>query len=726
MIPAGRPSIGLALEGGGALGLAHIGVLEWMEDNHVPVDRIAGTSMGSLVGGLYASGLAPDQLRALATGNAFQSVFAIQQPYTDLSFRRREDRYELPGAISGGLRHGFHLPNALVDERGVNGFLLTNMSSYNSQSLDFNQMPIPFRCVATDLNTLGPVIFRSGPLPAAVRASISIPGVFPPVLDARGHSLVDGGIVNNLPTEVVRGELEAGVVIAIHLDDGGAVDGVDTSSLVAVLNRAFSVGIARNVAESLKSADLVIAVPVGKYTTTDYNKGGQLIREGYLAAERNRAALMRYALPPTAWEQYRKARQARMRPAPALLQAVRVVGGTPVAQASARSSLDPLVGRPIAAQTTIEALKSIQSDGSYTASYETFRSASAEPASASGSGTSAELTDGPDNAIQVRIWPNSIAPPYLLIAPVLAAETSNPERTALEMRIIDQNLGGFGSELRGSLRVGTESSLAAEYYRLLSKRGWYVEPYGSASREPVYIWQNQKRIAERSEQNLLAGLEFGRTLSHSTQLSVLWRAEQMHWALVTGSGGGPAIAGSAQTGALRLAIDKNRSGGFSPDGWRLIAEAGSLYHAVQSANAPLAELSFQAMHSIERKNIVGVGAEAHSTFRTNVAAPFRFTLGGPLRLSASSFDEYRGTDLWLARTGYLRRLTELPTGFGQGLYAIFGYEAGEVWSPELPVFLRQDGLVGAVADTPLGLITMGVSVGDAGHRKMFLTIGRWF
>ena len=98
--PASRPVIGVALEGGGALGLAHIGVLEWMEDNHIPIDRLAGTSMGALVGGLYASGLTPAQLRAVATSDAFMSVFTLQSPYSDLSFRRSQDRHEIPQSFA--------------------------------------------------------------------------------------------------------------------------------------------------------------------------------------------------------------------------------------------------------------------------------------------------------------------------------------------------------------------------------------------------------------------------------------------------------------------------------------------------------------------------------------------------------------------------------------------------------------------------------------------------
>jgi NTE family protein len=140
----------------------------------------------------------------------------------------------------------------------------------------------------------------------------------------------------------------------------------------------------------------------------------------------------------------------------------------------------------------------------------------------------------------------------------------------------------------------------------------------------------------------------------------------------------------------------------------------------------MAQFSFSRTVSLTQNNILGMSAEVNSYLRANVAQPFRFTLGGPMRLSASSFDEYRGTDTYLARSGYMRRIAALPTGLGQGLYGLVGYEAGEVWSPEQRAFLRQDGTFGLVSNTPLGLITIGGSVGDAGHRKVFLTLGRWF
>jgi NTE family protein len=724
VVPANRPVIGLALQGGGALGLAHVGVIQWFEDHHIPIDRIAGTSMGALVGATYATGHSPAEMRALATSGDFANVFTLQTPYVDLSYRRRQDRRQAPATIAVGMARGVALPNALLTDRGVNQFLTTNLLDYNHAELDYNRLPIPFRCVATDMNTLQPVTFASGPLPQAVRASISIPGFFPPVKDAAGHYLVDGGIVDNLPTDVLRSDLHAGVVIAIRLEDG-SLSSADVSSIVGVLNRAFDAGIHQNVEHAAHLADLVITVPVGGYSATDYTKGGQLIREGYLAAQSASARLLPYALKEQDWTAYLAARDQRRLPSPGILRQVRVEGGEHGAQQQVLAAMKPIEGQPISPAKTIAALNPVQSDGIYSATYQTF---GPQPVSASATSASATSNQAPkpDDGILVRLSKDPIGPPYLLLGPELAAETSNITRMELNLRFVDQNLGGYGSELRANADVGFMTILNAEYYRRLTPSGFFVEPRAGLVREPVYIWANQKRVAERLEQNLDAGVEAGRTIGNTLQISADWRAIDTHWSLTTGSGGGPYISGTAQEGLLHIDLDKETSSAISPSGFRLNAAAGALYHAVGSANAPLVIASAARTWLWKDKNIFGITGDVNSYLRANVAEPFQFTLGGPRRLSASSIDEYRGTDTYLARAAYLHRIAALPLGLGQGLYGVLGYEGGEIWSPTANAILRQDGTAGLVAATPLGSISVGGSVGDAGHRKFFITVGRLF
>jgi NTE family protein len=674
--------------------------------------------MGALVGALYASGHSPVEMRTLAESDAFNSVFTLQTPYVDSSFRRRQDRRQVPTIAMLGLKHKRALRNALLTDRGVDEFLTTNMLDYNSRELDYNRLPIPFRCVAADLNSLQPVIFSAGPMPQAVRASISIPGVLPPAQTADGHYLVDGGILDNLPTDVLKHDLRADTVIAVHLEEA-TISTPDTSSIVGVLNRAFDAGVESNVNQAMRIADVIINIPIGNFSSTDYSKtnAAKLIEAGYHAAEQSRAALLTYALDDQGWQAYVAARDNRRLSPPGNLRQVLVEGGVPAAQREVLADLKPLQAQPISAVQTLNALKPIQSNGDLSATYETF----APPANTAGPNTG-----NPDTGILVRLTNDPIGPPYLLIGGDLAAETSNITRGEISFRLVDQNLGGFGSELRSTARLGYMTDLSTEYYRLLTPSGFFLQPRAGIVREPVYIWANQKRVAERFQQNLNAGIEAGRTIGNSMQISTEWRAEDTRWSLTTGSGGGPYLNGTAQTGLLHVNIDKETSGTVSPQGFRLSASAGALYHAVASSNAPIAMLSTARTWQWKDRNIIGLTADINSYLRANVAQPFRFTLGGPRRLSASSFDEYRGTDTYLARAGYLRRIASLPTGYGQGLYAIIGYEAGEIWSPEAHAILRQDGTTGLVAATPFGAITFGVSIGDAGHRKVFFTIGRLF
>ncbi len=717
IVPTGRLTIGVALEGGGALGLAHIGVLKWMEDNHIPVDRIAGTSMGALIGGLYASGHSPAEMRQIATSDVFRRVFAIDTPYSDASFRRREDRTELPQAIVLSLQGGASLRNALLSDSGLNGFLTANFDRYNRSDLSYDALPIPFRCVATDLNTLQAVVLAGGPMPQAVRASIAIPGVFPPV-PYRGHYLVDGGILDNLPIDIVKQDLHSGVVIAVHLSTPG-FSASDVGSVVGVLARAFSAGTARNEGLSKGLADVLIAVNTAAFSTGDYSKASDLITAGYDAAESNRAALEKYALDDAGWAAHMADRTLRERPRPSILRVVKIEGGSSGAQAEAWSYVSSQKGKPIDAAALSGAVRRVEGNGTYQANFETLSPETPAP-------SDKVMAAGPDTGVLVRLDKVRNGPPFLLIGADLTAVSSNVTRSSLDFRLVDQDLGGYGSELRADVRVGFLTQASVEYYRLLSHSGYYLQPHIGIIREPVYLWQDQKRVSERLSQQSGGGLDFGRTFNSHLQAAVEWRAEMLRWHLVNGSDGTQNISGTAQTIVAHVVYNSAESGTISPRGSHLDISAGSLFGAVGSRNAPLARIKADRAFAVAGRGIVAFSAEGDTYFGRNVAEPLRFTLGGPLRLSASSIDEYRGTDNFLLRSAYLHRIATLPSGLGQGVYLTLGYEAGESWAPERRALLRQDGFLSVIAATPLGAITVGGALGDAGRRKVFVSFGRLF
>ena len=175
-----HPKIGLVLEGGGALGLAHIGVIQYLEEHRIPVSYVAGTSMGGLVGGVYATGHNAAEVRDLVKGINWDQVLSGQTPFQDLSFRRKQDAREYPSTLEFGLRKGLQLPGGFNAGQQVD-LILDRIALPYSELQSFNELPIPFACVATDLVSASEHVFRSGPLELALRSTMSLPGIFTPV-----------------------------------------------------------------------------------------------------------------------------------------------------------------------------------------------------------------------------------------------------------------------------------------------------------------------------------------------------------------------------------------------------------------------------------------------------------------------------------------------------------------------------------------------------------------
>src|SRR6201988_1631099 len=292
-----RPKIGVALEGGGALGLAHIGVLQWFEDHHIPIDYLAGTSMGGMVGGLYATGKSLQELQELVNEQKWDIISGGEIPYEDLSFRRKEDLRAIQNSIALGLKHGLSTPSGL--NSGSEITLLIDRETLAYPKLDsFDSLPIPFRCVATDLVSGKEVVFSNGSLQQALRATMSIPGVFSPVRDGE-KIYVDGGLVGNLPTDVVR-KMGADIVIAIHLEVAPA-NPKEIQSLFSVLGRSVDVVVLENELRGMKGGYIVVTVELQKYNSFQYDRANEIIQEGTQAAEGKKQVLLPFAISDTQW-----------------------------------------------------------------------------------------------------------------------------------------------------------------------------------------------------------------------------------------------------------------------------------------------------------------------------------------------------------------------------------------------------------------------------------------
>jgi len=718
-VPANRPIIGVALEGGGALGLAHIGVLEWFEEHQVPVDRVSGTSMGALVGGFFASGKSMKELKSLATSDVFDSMFALQPAYARLSFRRRQDRNDMPQAIPLGLRGGrVSVGNALIADDSLDTLLTDELVPSNNENLDFDLLPIPYRCVATDLTTLQPKIFRSGSLPFAVRSSIAIPGVFRPVR-FEGHVLVDGAIVDNLPVDVLRDDLGAQVLIAVHLKDASFAT-EDAGSLTSIFARAYQAGTSRNEEISKRQAQIVLTPEVATFSSTDYGKGAAMIAAGYQAAEAQKSALLKYALDDADWKLYVESRTSRMRLRPGTIRTVVVEGPSSHVVKIAPIAKQELTDKPFDEKQLDRVIADLRSSGGSAAYYETF--------SEKQGGSPAPTSHGPDNAVAIHLRPNIEGPPYLLLGADVVSMSGNVTSSVFDMRFIDQDLGGYGSELRSNIRLGYFTHAEVEYYRPISQTGLFIQPRLSLVRDPVYFWEDQKRVSERFLQRAGGGFDVGLAVNARLQIALTYDDNEVRWKLVDGTDDSPTqhLSGNTQQGGIHLSYSDQTAAIASPSGTTVDAFIGALFHTAMSPDTPTASLRFRHSWTISRLNTISLSGQGDTYFRAAVADPFRFTLGGPLRLYASSVDEYRGTDTALGRLVYLRKIATLPTGIGEGIYLTGGYEAANVWSPAAPSILRQDGFGGLLFSTPLGALTLGGAIGDAGHRKVFFTFGHLF
>jgi NTE family protein len=315
----------VALEGGGALGLAHIGVLRWFEQHHIPIDYLSGNSMGALVGGLYATGKSPDELEVLVKHIDWPLVIGGETPYQDLSFRRKEDARASQNDLVIGFKHGPTLPSGLSSGQQISLLIDRETLAYSSVK-SFDDLPTPFRCVSTELISKKEHVFSTGPIGFAMRSSMSLPAIFAPMRDG-DHVYVDGALVDNLPTDLVR-DMGPDVVFAIHLQVTPATAD-QIQSLFSVLGQSITVGTANTELRGMEAADIVVKVDVQKFTSLEFNKAEEIIQKGMEAAEEKSKILLPYALDQATWNDYVARRDARKKAAVGIPQFVKVEGTNP-------------------------------------------------------------------------------------------------------------------------------------------------------------------------------------------------------------------------------------------------------------------------------------------------------------------------------------------------------------------------------------------------------------
>jgi NTE family protein len=709
-----RPTIGLALEGGAAHGLAHIGVLEWLEAHRVPVDYLAGTSMGALVGGLYATGKSPAGLRDLIAEVEWDLVLSGTIPYRDLTFRRREDLRAYPNTFVLGLRHGLRLPPGLNPGQQITLLMDREALAY-SEITTFDDLPVPFRCVATDLVTGKAKVFGDGPLPEALRATMSIPGLFVPV--RRGpHLYADGGLVDNLPSDVVR-QMGADVVIAVHLREKEAEAG-DIGSMFQVIGRSMDLAVKANEAAGVAAADVVVTVDLTDFSAADYEKADTIIARGADAAREAAPRLGPYALDEAAWAEHRKAREGRRRQVAPVPGFVRVEGTDPRAARHLERFLTPFVGKAIDGKRLDRDLTRLSGIGKFSrVGYRVVR-------------------EGGREGLLVTVEENSYAPPLVQLGFEVDGSEAGDVGYTLGGRLTAMDIGGYRSEWRTDLRFGSVYAIESEYYRpLTASSKWFAAPRLGLSSGSYKIFDRTGPQAEYRVSRAALGFDLGYGVSRFAQVRAGYELAHVDAELRLGAAAFPDVSGAARAASVGVVYDQTDDPVIPRRGAAANAHVRWYDHGPGASRGfPLAVVRAARFQPVSGSGSLFLIAEGGTTFGKEETGVPQFSLGGPQHLSAYGLNELRGNEYVFGAGGYLHDLWRLPPFVGKKVYLYGAVEVARMGAaaegtPSLsstvahwPAALS----AGLVAQTAFGPLLVGGSVGDQGHRRWFFRLGRVF
>ena len=708
-----RPTLGLALGGGAARGIAHIGLLQWLEEHRIPVDFIAGTSMGGLVGGAYAAGMTPGEIRELMRDADWDIIFLSDSPFKYKTFRRKEDARQFPALIELGLKNGMKLPSGLNAGQGVQSMLDRIAAPY--PRLDsFDDLPTPFRAVATDLDRAVIVVLDRGSLAEAMRATMAIPGVFTPVtLEER--LLVDGGTLDNVPADVTR-SMGADVVVAVNVSS--TTDGfTPPTNFVEVVGRTMDAMMAVGVTNALLSADVIITPDLRGLSGTDYRKSEELVERGYQAAEAVREKLLPYAVDAGTYEGWSRARLAKKRSVKRRLDAVRVRG---VPEDEGERIRAMLSRRLLDSETELEDIEHEVLRLTGTDRYETIRYALIE--------------EGERTTLELYILPKTHGPPFLLPALELENIDSNTFALNLRGRVVFYDTLVPESEIRIDLAVGTRQEAAIELYRRLFGTRLFLAPRAYWNRSSLNGYNEEgELIADYREKIAGGGFDLGFDLGSRSEIRVGYDVLDLRTRLRVGEPSLPEAEGKNRFASIRWTFDGQTSpiiptrGVFSRVGVRFYSDSPDIVQSGEKLAGPTdyaqIEGRFSSFHRFHERHRIFYGASGGSSFGDDPGYN-TFRLGGLLRLGAFHNGEVIGDNYLLGLGGLLYHVLRLPDFVGSNGYLGAWLEAGSAFDDWSHVSYQWNASGGFVLETFLGPLFLGGSVSlTNGDGRFYVNLG---
>lgn len=706
-----RPKVCLVLSGGGARGAAHVGVLKVLEEFRVPVDCITGTSMGSIVGGAFASGIPIDDMEKTLASMSTRLLFRDLPPREERAVRLKRDDATNLAPVEIGLRDG----DVLLPQGAVSGVQLESVLRRLSKVRGFQRfddLPIPFRAVATDLVTGRPVVLSQGELPSAMRASMSVPGAIQPLrLDSR--LLVDGGLTNNLPVDVARA-MGADIVIAVNLGTP-LLKPESLNSILGVTGQMVNILTEQNVQASLaslKPTDVLIVPQLGDFSATDFDHLSATVPIGEAAARAVADQLAKLSVAPAEYDAWQRHRLGGTIAALPPVDEIRFGKLEHVNPDIARAVLQTQTGSPIDEQTLDRDMQRLYGTGDF-------------------EHVNYQLLEEPGKRIlSVDAVEKAWGPNYLRLGLGLSTDFRGDAFFNLLASYRMTWLNRLGGEWRSDIQFGRTNRIATEFYQPMTpSQTFFVVPSASYERRTADIFQADQRIARYEIHEGRIALEAGVQVAKYGELRLGLQHVDPRTTLDTGPAFLDPPAGdskSYQEISLRGLVDQLDNLNFPRAG----------YAASFDIHSSLTALGSDAAFTRAQMTGTIVGSSGEHTLSGSVKFGGRiggdrlpgselFQWGGLLQQSGYPTGALLGEELMFGRIVYTRRLAR--SSFLDGVYAGLSLEVGRMRRPLIPN--NEQGILQSAAlylgiDTPVGPLYIGYGHANHGFDSLYLFLGR--
>ena len=705
---ASRPRIGLVLGGGGARGVAHIGVLKELERMRIPVDAIVGTSMGAIVGGLYATGMSAEELESLVSSMDWAAALSDKPDREDLSFRRKQDDSQVPMDFELGVRGAeLVLPKGAIQGQKLD-LLLRKLTLGVSQISEYDDLPIPFRAIASDIESGEIWVMDSGDLAQSIRASMSVPGVFAPVrIDDR--LLVDGGIVGNLAVHVMQ-EMNVDIIIAVDVEFP-LYGPEELGSALTISEQVLTILIRKETLrqiERLGEQDILIRPELGTFGSTNFGEILDTIEPGQEAAREQAARLASLSLDRPVWDDYLARRSQPAAPA-SHLAFVRVIHDGELAPQVLKSKLSVEAGDPIDHDVLAHNADQLYGLGLYEqVSYQL-------------------IEEHGDTGVEYQARTKSWGPNLLQFGVSLEDDFEGSTGVNLEARMTRAGINRLGAEWRNDLRLGTDPKLFSEFYQPLSfDSRLFIAPHINLEQSNINAFADDSTIARMRISEAEAGFDLGRELGRIGEFRIGMYRGLGEARVKVGDPALPNVDFNTGGAFARLRFDSFDNARFPRSGLRSDIR-WTLSRPGLGADLKFETIEGEATQTWSRgKNSLQLGLSYATTLESESGIQDFFPMGGFLRLSGLERGEIAGPHAALAKLVYYRRVGDTSGFLDTPVYLGVSAEAGNVWRTRSEMSfdsMLMNGSVFAGFDTILGPVYIAAGFAEHGQSNFYLFIG---